>query len=217
MVNVTGISTEGDFLILQLVNRYHALVTHLAAGHLLHPEAFYSLLLQIGGELATFRSSTRRPPKFPPYWHDDLRNTLEPLVTLIGDWLTTTGVQNVVPIPLKIADKAPDYRSGKIPEPSLIGTATFVLAVSAEMPADELQRRVPVLFKIAAGQEIGQLVQNQLPGIQIRVLPAAPRQIPFHAGNTYFELDRFGTSRPRAEICATTESERELNAKTNAT
>jgi type VI secretion system protein ImpJ len=29
-----------------------------------------------------------------------------------------------------------------------------------------------------------------LPGIQLRPLPVAPRQIPFHAGFAYFELDR---------------------------
>jgi type VI secretion system protein ImpJ len=28
-----------------------------------------------------------------------------------------------------------------------------------------------------------------LPGIVLRALPVAPRQLPFHAGYTYFELD----------------------------
>jgi type VI secretion system protein ImpJ len=187
-----GVSEVADFMLLQVANGYHALVSHLAAGHVVHPEAFYAMLVQLGGELATFRSATRRPPKFPPYRHDDLRNCLEPLLALADEWLATTGVQNVVPIPLKIAAHAPDYRSGKIPEPALVDNATFVLAVSSDMPADELQRRVPVLFKVAAGEDIAQLVVGQLPGIQIRPLPAAPRQIPFHTGYAYFELDRYG-------------------------
>jgi type VI secretion system protein ImpJ len=29
-----------------------------------------------------------------------------------------------------------------------------------------------------------------LPGIAVRPLPVAPRQLPFYAGATYFELDR---------------------------
>jgi type VI secretion system protein ImpJ len=29
-----------------------------------------------------------------------------------------------------------------------------------------------------------------LPGIGLRLLPTAPRQLPFHAGFHYFELDR---------------------------
>ena len=31
---------------------------------------------------------------------------------------------------------------------------------------------------------------SQLPGIMLSLLPVAPRQIPYHAGFCYFELDR---------------------------
>jgi len=34
------------------------------------------------------------------------------------------------------------------------------------------------------------LVSLQLPGIPLRPLPVAPRHLPFHAGFSYFELDR---------------------------
>jgi len=37
---------------------------------------------------------------------------------------------------------------------------------------------------------ISELVNLQLPGIKIHQLPVAPRQIPYHSGYTYFELDR---------------------------
>jgi type VI secretion system protein ImpJ len=33
------------------------------------------------------------------------------------------------------------------------------------------------------------MVRLQLPGIRLSALPVAPRQIPFHAGKTYFKLD----------------------------
>jgi type VI secretion system protein ImpJ len=36
------------------------------------------------------------------------------------------------------------------------------------------------------------LVNLQLPGIALRSLPVAPRQLPYHAGSHYFELDRQG-------------------------
>ena len=42
-------------------------------------------------------------------------------------------------------------------------------------------------------EHIRELVTTQLPGIEVRPLPVAPRQIPFHAGATYFELDRGST------------------------
>ena len=34
------------------------------------------------------------------------------------------------------------------------------------------------------------LAHAALPGIAIRALPVAPRQIPYYAGTSYFELDR---------------------------
>jgi type VI secretion system protein ImpJ len=39
-------------------------------------------------------------------------------------------------------------------------------------------------------ERIRQLVNAALPGIELKPLPVAPRQIPFRAGYTYFELDQ---------------------------
>ncbi|MNF09980.1 hypothetical protein D3C80_2107870 [compost metagenome] len=38
-------------------------------------------------------------------------------------------------------------------------------------------------------ERIRQLVNLHLPGIKVKPLPVAPRQIPFHAGKTYFALE----------------------------
>ena len=43
--------------------------------------------------------------------------------------------------------------------------------------------------KIGPVEEIRQLVNSALPGITLRPLPVAPRQIPYHSGVVYFELD----------------------------
>ena len=43
-----------------------------------------------------------------------------------------------------------------------------------------------------SGRSHHELVNLQLPGIGLRALPVAPRQLPFHAGSHYFELDRQG-------------------------
>ena len=45
-------------------------------------------------------------------------------------------------------------------------------------------------MKIGAVEHIRELVNVALPGIQVRPLPVAPRQIPFHSAAVYFELDR---------------------------
>ena len=53
-----------------------------------------------------------------------------------------------------------------------------------------LRRLFPAQVKIGAVEQIRELVNVALPGIAVRPLPVAPRQIPFYAGATYFELDR---------------------------
>jgi type VI secretion system protein ImpJ len=43
--------------------------------------------------------------------------------------------------------------------------------------------------KVAPREDIQQLVNLALPGIPLNPMPAAPRQLPFHAGATYFQLE----------------------------
>ncbi|MEI9984136.1 MAG: type VI secretion system baseplate subunit TssK [Aliidongia sp.] len=58
------------------------------------------------------------------------------------------------------------------------------------MPAETLRRSFPGTVKIGAVEHIRELVNVALPGIELRALPVAPRQMPFVAGALYFELDR---------------------------
>jgi type VI secretion system protein ImpJ len=58
------------------------------------------------------------------------------------------------------------------------------------MPTEQLRRVFPNTVKIGAVEQIRELVNVALPGIAVRALPVAPRQIPFYAGAVYFELDR---------------------------
>jgi type VI secretion system protein ImpJ len=73
---------------------------------------------------------------------------------------------------------------------SLYGTAVFVLAARADLPAEELRRRFPAQLKIGPAEKIGDLVRLGLPGVPVNAVPVAPRQIPYHAGFAYFELDQ---------------------------
>jgi type VI secretion system protein ImpJ len=57
---------------------------------------------------------------------------------------------------------------------------------------EKIRSQIPAQAKIGSPDKIVQLVQRQLPGVRLEVLNVAPRQIPFHAGFSYFELDRNG-------------------------
>lgn len=183
-----GAAEIADFLLLQAVNRYEALVEHLAASDGLHPEAFYSLAVQMAGEMATFTAANKRPPSFRGYRHDDLQGTFAPVVAALRQSLSMVLEQTAVPIPLQ--ERRYGIRVAPITDRGLLGSASFVLAVSAKMPDEDLRRHFPTQVKIGSVEQIRELVNLQLPGIRVRPLPAAPRQIPYHAGFAYFELDR---------------------------
>jgi type VI secretion system protein ImpJ len=98
--------------------------------------------------------------------------------------------QNAIAIPLK--EHKYGIRVAVLTDRTLLDSAAFVLAANADMAGDLLRRRFPSQIKIGPVEKIRQLVNLQLPGIVLRPLPVAPRQIPYHAGFTYFELDKTG-------------------------
>ncbi|HEU0200450.1 MAG TPA: type VI secretion system baseplate subunit TssK, partial [Burkholderiaceae bacterium] len=71
-------------------------------------------------------------------------------------------------------------------------SASFVFAVNAQMPPEMLRARFPTQVKVGPAEKIRDLVNHQLPGLALQPLAVAPRQIPFHAGYAYFELERGG-------------------------
>ena len=93
-------------------------------------------------------------------------------------------------IPLRLEERQFGIRVAVVPDPELLRTAAFVLAVSAQVPPEAVRSGFPALVKIGSVEKIRDLVNLQLPGIGLRPLPVAPRQLPFHAGFTYFELDK---------------------------
>jgi type VI secretion system protein ImpJ len=185
-----GASEIADFLMLQVINRYEPVVTHLATSPALHPEDLYRLTLEITGELSTLTAASRRPPQFPPYRHDSLRATFEPVIHSLRACLNVVMEQNAIPIPL--AHKKFGISVASVADQGLFDSAAFVLAARADVPSEDLRRRFPAQAKIGPVEKIRDLVNLQLPGIGLQPMAVAPRQIPYHAGFAYFELDRSG-------------------------
>ena len=93
-----------------------------------------------------------------------------------------------IPIPLK--ERKYGIRVAQVADRSLLDYALFVLAVSADQPTEQIRNLFPNQIKIGSVEQIRELVNLQLPGIPLRPIPVAPRQIPYHAGCVYFELDK---------------------------
>jgi type VI secretion system protein ImpJ len=186
-----GAAEIADFLLLQLCNQYEPLLTHLSATVAqLHPELFYRVAVSLAGELATFTETRKRPPVFPPYRHDDLSSTFRPVMAALRQALSAVLEQTAVAIALQ--ERRFGIRVGPILDRSLTTDATWVLAVKAQIPGETLRRNFPNQVKIGPVENIRELINVALPGIAVRALPVAPRQLPYYTGTTYFELDRSG-------------------------
>ncbi|EJH4897342.1 type VI secretion system baseplate subunit TssK [Pseudomonas aeruginosa] len=98
------------------------------------------------------------------------------LVALAGEFCTFTASQ-------RRPEEYPVYNHDDL-------AASFVLVVRADVPGESLRGHFPQQAKVGSVEHIRDLVNLQLPGIGLLPMPVAPRQIPYHAGSTYFELDR---------------------------
>lgn len=185
-----GMSEVADFLLLQVTNRYEALVSHLTTRGRLHPQEFYAMGVQLAGELATFTHPQKRLHELVPYRHADPQPAFRMLMDELRRSLSMVMEQSALPLPLE--ERKYGIRVSTITDRSLLKNSSFVLAIRAQMPVEELRRHFPSQVKLASVEQIRQLVNLQLPGIQLRPLAVAPRQLPYHANFVYFELERTG-------------------------
>ena len=184
-----GASAEiADFLMLQAINRYEALLAHYADSGVLHPEELFRVCVSAAGELATFTAASKRGPALAGYRHDHLRESFEPVMAALRASLSAVLEQSAIPIPIEA--KKFGLSVATVADRALYTTAVFVLAARADLPAEELRRRFPAQLKIGPVEKIRDLVNLQLPGVPVHAVPVAPRQIPYHSGFVYFELDQ---------------------------
>jgi type VI secretion system protein ImpJ len=177
-----------DFLMLQAINRYEPLLAHQADAGVMHPEELFRVFVAAAGELATFTTPSKRPPALAPYRHDRLRESFEPVMAALRASLSAVLEQAAIPIPIE-AKKFGIFVAA-VADRTLYSTAVFILAARADLPAEELRRRFPAQLKLGPVEKIRDLVNLQLPGVPVHPVPVAPRQIPYHAGFVYFELDQ---------------------------
>lgn len=183
-----GTAEIADYMLLQLINRAEPHINHLASLSGVHPENLFQELLQLAGELSTFVSKTKRPPEFPIYLHDNLQQTFVPVMSVLREYLSMVYEQTA--ISLHLVEKKYGIRVSEITDRSLLKTASFVLAVRADIQEEIVRVRLPAQIKIGPVERIRELVNAAMPGVMIRPLPVAPRQIPYRSGYSYFELDR---------------------------
>jgi type VI secretion system protein ImpJ len=184
----SGVADVTDFNLLQTLNRLHPWFQHLARRSNTHPEQLYIALSQACGELVTFTDDQRLPEDYPAYQHDNLLASFQVLQDTLRRCLGTVLQPRAVALPL--VPQKYGVSTASLADLRLLDEAEFVLAIRAQLPADELRRRFQQQAKVCAIENLTERVRLQLPGIPLVPLPVAPRHLPYHAGFSYFELNR---------------------------
>jgi type VI secretion system protein ImpJ len=184
----TSTSELADFLFLQAVNRYQVVLKHLQSLPLVHPERLYESFLQMSGELATFTQNKRRPIELKAYDHCKLDECFNNVIQDLRHALSVVIEQNVIQIPVQARNYG--IYVAALQDSSITKHAVFVLAAKASVTDDAIRKQFPQQTKIGPVEKIRDLVNLQIPGIGIRPMPSAPKQVPYHAGYTYFEMDQ---------------------------
>ncbi|TFH91182.1 type VI secretion system baseplate subunit TssK [Vibrio ouci] len=183
-----GVADVSDFMLLQALNRLQPQIHHLAELRSLHPERLFESLSTVVGELATFTDESRLPPNTVSYNHDMPTESFWPLIRNLRQALSVVLEPRAVAIQL---DKRKyGLMVAPIQDPQLMQTADFIIAVKARMPMDDLRRQFTQQTKVSSVEKIRELISLQLPGVPLVVLPVAPRQLPYHAGYIYYQLDK---------------------------
>ena len=184
----TSTSELADFLFLQAVNRYQVTLQHMQSLPLVHPESLFRTFLQMSGEFATFTSNKRRPGGFKNYDHCKLDVCFQHVIQDLRHALSVVIEQNVIQLPVQARNYG--IYVAALQDSSITKHSSFVLAAKASVNDEAIRKEFPQQTKIGPVEKIRDLVNLQIPGIAIRPMPSAPKQVPYHAGFTYFEMDQ---------------------------
>lgn len=192
-VSVAGKSTGSevtDFIMLQTLNRHLPALINLDKTEHASPFFIYDKLITLIGDMSTLIQSDNRVPDLPEYLHSELSQVFNPIITLLRQLFSVVLEQNSIQIPLQ--QRKFGIQVGAVADKTLFNAASFILAVGADVSLEDIRQHFPAQLKIGAVESIKNLVNLQLPGIQINHLAAAPREIPYQRQFVYFELVQTG-------------------------
>lgn len=184
----SGVTDLVDFLCLLQINRSLVELRHLQSIPDLHSERLFLALLQLASDLETLGGRDHSVAGFPVYDAANPSSSFCNLGALLRSHLSAVMQVRARPVPLQ--ERNYGIRTAEIGmDLAADGTQKLVLMASSTMPADALRARLPSQVKIGPPQALRDLVNSQLPGLALRALPTAPRQLPFLAGASYFEVE----------------------------
>lgn len=173
------------FLLLNAISTSMPIIDHFAESGDLPPRAVYLALIELAGHLSVFAKDFD-PGQVPRFDFNDLRATFEPLFALITYLLQATVRDQFVSMKLDPRDDG--MHLGQIVDEGFFDCSAFVLGVRSKVDAEDVQKKLPKLSKIASWQDINSILTAATPGVPVEHTLRPPPQIPVKVGTTYFVI-----------------------------
>jgi type VI secretion system protein ImpJ len=175
-----------DFMMLQLMNQFVVKIKHMIELPRLYAISAYEVLVDLLAQLSTYTNQNRLIDNTFSYDHSDLQQTFNPLFDSLRKSLSMVLEQHAKSVTL-VPHSNGLFAADNIND-SLFDEGLIILSVYANTPQEDLRADLPNQIKIGPLSHIKEMVSKGVAGVPMTTLPAAPRQIPFHANYVYFEI-----------------------------
>lgn len=184
-----GAETFASFLMLQALNRWSPMLTHMRSLPAVHPERLYEAFVGFAGELSTLALPERRPPPFPTYDHENLQAVFQPPFELLQAALSLEVARSAGQFPLESV--GPGAFTARVDDHGVFHGGALYLAAKASAPPEAMATRFASLVKLGPVTRMREIVSSALQaGVRIVPTPVPPPQLRAMPGFHYFELDR---------------------------
>lgn len=195
-----GRSDTAHFWLLYSVNTFLPTFRHLYEGggsdsgseprlERAHPVQLYRAMTELAGSLMTF-SPNRHPRDLPAYDHARLSECFTVLSDTLTELLETAIPSNCVTLPLVATERSTWAVS--LDDDRQLSAIQAYLAVTTEMDQARLIDKAPAWIKVASRDQIGDLLAQAVPGIELKHTPVPPSALQVRAGSQYFRLEIVG-------------------------
>ncbi|MFT3721565.1 type VI secretion system baseplate subunit TssK [Pseudorhodoferax sp.] len=178
-----------SFWLLHVASTACAALLHLRQHPGFHPERLYERMMELAGALMTF-SKTHTLSDLPAYDHERPEVPFARLEAIVRELLET--VISTRYFAIALAETKPSFHIGRLDSEQITPATSFVLGVSAAMPAAELVDAVPLRFKVGAPDDVDKLVLSAMGGVRLVHVPQTPAAIPVRPGAYYFAFEGRG-------------------------
>ena len=172
----------------QTTNAFIPILSHYQTSGTQHPEALYTTLSMLAGQLSALPGHSEHPRVLPDYDHESATACFAALDATIGRLLGGPALEvNYQPIPLVRRD---DLDVGEIADPALLDEAVFFLIATGVTPGSE--RALPDQLRVAAPAAMPAIRNGFLRALPMEWEPRPPTGAPAGPELQYFRLGKDG-------------------------